>query len=356
MTELLPEVVGVVGLLAVMTYAVLAGADFGGGVWSLLARGPRAAAHRQAIAAAMGPVWEANHVWLIFVIVLLFTCFPPAYAALSVAFFVPFHLVLAGIVLRGASFVFRAHGHAASGAPLHWGHVFGIASVITPVLLGACLGAVSAGRIRVRGGTVDLGGTWPWLDWFPLAMGLLALAICAYLAAVYLTLETDGEVREDFRRRALGVWLVAGVLSLGTLALTYFEAPRLWQGLTGPRAGPVVALGVLLAPASAAAMWQRHYTTARGLAVGQVVVLLAGWGLAQWPYIIYPDLSLHAAAAPPATLAFVLGTLPVGLGLLLPSLWFLFAVFKGRNPAVAPEPSPTRPLDRLPSGGSPREA
>ncbi|MGH2355495.1 MAG: cytochrome d ubiquinol oxidase subunit II [Chloroflexota bacterium] len=357
MPDLLPELVGAVGLAAVLAYAVLAGADFGGGVWDLLARGPRAQAHRTAIAEAMGPVWEANHVWLIFVIVLLFTAFPPAYAALSVAFFVPFHLVLAGIVLRGASFVFRAHGHEAAAAPLGWGHVFGIASVITPVLLGACLGAISTGQIRVEAGSVVAGSALTWLRPFPLATGALALAVCAYLAAIYLTIETEGAVQQDFRRRALWVWLVAGVLALGVLVLTSTEAPRLWSRLTGGPAGLAVVGGVLLAPASAWAMWRRHFHWARVLGVGQVVLLLTGWALAQWPYIIYPDVDLRRAAAPDATLRAVVWTLPFGLGLLVPSLWFLFAVFKGRNPAPTDEPAGVkRPYARRAPPPSPPRA
>ncbi len=344
-TELLAELVGAVALAAVIAYAVLAGADFGGGIWDLLARGPRVGAQRAAIAAAMGPVWEANHVWLIFLIVLLFTAFPPAFAALSVALFWPFHLVLVGIVLRGAAFVFRAHGHAAARTPLGWGQVFGAASAITPLLLGACLGAISAGAVRVREGEVMRGAEWAWLGIFPLATGALALTLCAYLAAVYLTVETEGLLQADFRRRALGAWLVGGVLSVATLLLTLTEAPRLWQGLTGLPALPVVAVGMLLAPASGLAMWRRRFRWARLLGAGQVALLLLGWALAQWPYIIYPDVTLVGAAAPPATLRFVLWTLPLGMGLLLPSLWFLFAVFKGRNPsagtgAAAEEPMP----------------
>src|SRR5438105_4483404 len=150
-TMSLEDWVAGVALAGVIAYAVLGGADFGGGIWDLCAAGPRRAEQRRAIAHAMGPVWEANHVWLIFVIVVLFTAFPSAYAALSVALFVPLHLVLVGITLRGAAFVFRGPqvGGPGGGA---WGAVFGTASVITPALLGACVGAVSAGGLRVRGG------------------------------------------------------------------------------------------------------------------------------------------------------------------------------------------------------------
>ena len=147
-----------VALFAVIAYGVLAGADFGGGIWDILAGGPQRDEQRATIAKAMGPVWEANHVWLIFLIVILFSGFPPAYAALSIGLFVPLHLVLLGITLRGGAFVFRAHG-GGRAASLVWGAVFGGASVITPVLLGMSLGAVSAGNLRIHDGVVALDGS-----------------------------------------------------------------------------------------------------------------------------------------------------------------------------------------------------
>src|SRR5216684_4080407 len=149
-------------ITALILYALLGGADYGGGVWDLFAFGKRAPAQRALIAQAIGPVWEANHVWLIFVIVVLFTAFPPAYAALSVALFVPLHLVLVGITLRGAAFVFRGPQAGGPGSG-PWGAVFGVASVITPALLGMCVGAVSAGGLRVRGGEVRVEEPPPWL-------------------------------------------------------------------------------------------------------------------------------------------------------------------------------------------------
>jgi cytochrome d ubiquinol oxidase subunit II len=327
------ELTALVALAGITAYAVLAGADFGGGIWDLLARGPRAGAQRAAIAAAMGPVWEANHVWLIFVIVILFTAFPTAFAILSVGLFWPFHLALVGIVLRGAAFVLRAHGHPVAGRSFGWDQLFGAASAMTPVLLGMCLGAVSTGRLRAPGGHVAGGAEWAWLELFPLATGAVALAVCSYLAAVYLTLETYGPLREQFRRRALGAWLMGGVLSLATLLLAYIEAPRLWEGLTSLRAGPVVAAGVALAPLSGWAVLRRRFGWARACAAGQVVLLLAGWALAQWPYVVYPDAELVASSAPAATVRALLWTVPFGMALLLPSLWLLFRVFKGRVPA-----------------------
>lgn len=145
---------GSILLLGVILYAVLGGADFGGGIWDLVARGPRRRDQRLAIARAIGPIWEANHVWLIFVIVLTFTIFPPVFAAISTALYIPLSLVLVGITLRGGAFVFRAYAHDVATAQERWGRVFAAASAITPVLLGMCAGAVASGDIRIENGEV----------------------------------------------------------------------------------------------------------------------------------------------------------------------------------------------------------
>jgi cytochrome d ubiquinol oxidase subunit II len=281
----------------------------------------------------MGPVWGANHVWLIFLLVILFTAFPMAFATLSVAFFIPFHLLLVGIILRGAAFVFRAHGSAEAGSQRVWARAFGSASIIAPVLLGLCLGAVSAGEIRVMEGQVRVPDYWTtWLTPLSWACGALALALCAYLAAVYLTLETEGELREDFRRRTLlaGGAVVATALIL--LPLLALEAPRLADGLLSVKALPIVGLGTSLALLSLWAVLTRRFAIARAAAIGEVTMLLWGWALAQWPYMIYPDLTVEAAAAPDATLGFLLASAIPGLLVLIPSLLLLFAVFKGGNP------------------------
>ena len=342
----------IVMLAALVAYALLGCADFGGGIWDLLSRGPRAAEQRRHIARAIGPVWEANHVWLIFLIVILFTCFPRAYAAASVALFWPLHLILIGIVLRGASFVFRAYGSTAAATQRTWTRVFGIASALTPLLLGACLGAISTGEL---GADAPLDAWHGWLAPFPLAIGLLTLLISAYLAAVYLAWESagpeggvdrslpaeagnhpidlpDANLQNDFRKRALLTWLVAGATSIAVLVLARRDAPRLWEGLTSLPAAAIVAGGVLLAPASALALSSRRYRLARLLAGAQVTLLLVGWGVAQYPYLIAPDLTLASSAAPRPTLVLTAMTLPFGAAALIPSLWYLFKVFKGQNP------------------------
>src|SRR5262249_42692864 len=271
----LEDLVAAAGLAGVILYGVLGGADFGGGVWDLFAGGPRRDEQRAAIARAMGPVWEANHVWLIFVIVLLFTAFPAAFAALSVGLFGLFHLVLLGVSLRGAAFVFRGPQVAHRGAG-RWGTVFGVASVITPVLLGMAVGAVSAGSLRVHEGHVQVAGVVPpWLAPVSLAIGGLALTLCAYLAAVYLTVESQGELRDDFRRRALFAGTAVVGLAALALPLLKLETPHLWHGLLGLRAAPVLVAGVASALLSGWALLRRRFRLARAAAIVQVSLLLS---------------------------------------------------------------------------------
>lgn len=332
-------------LLGLIAYVLLGGADFGGGVWDLFASGPRKHAQREAISHAMGPVWEANHVWLIFVIVALFTCFPRGYSVLAVALFLPFHLTLAGVMLRGASFVFRGYAPPtkasdddSAGYPRErisiWGVVFGVASVISPFLLGAAFGALTAGEVRLDAEDRLQEASWPiWLSPYAIGCGLLAISSCAYLAAVYLTVETDGLLRDDFRWRAILSGTSTAALAAIVLLLAWYEAPWFFGQLTGWRCWPVLAAGVACFAASAWAVFGRRYRLSRVFAAGEITLLLLGWGLAQQPYLIYPDVTLSAAAAPRATIAFLLATLPLGALLLVPSLWFLLRTFKSRLPA-----------------------
>ena len=329
-TELLVNISAAAALFGMMAYGMFGGADFGGGVWDLFATGPRRKEQRLAIQKAMGPVWEANHVWLIFVVVILFTCFPRAYSKLAIALFVPFHLALVGIMLRGASFVFRSYESqepAEAAETSVWGVIFGVASIISPVLLGAAFGVVTEGLIRVKDDQVQAHPAF-WLTPYALANGLLALVTCAYLAAVYLTNETKGELREDFRYRAIlagtGTATLAGIV----LALAWFEARWFVDQMLSARALPVVIIGLLFFAASAWAVFTRRYVLSRVFAAGEICLLILGWGLAQHPYLVYPDLTFAKTAAPHATLYFLVLTLPVGGLLIAPSLFYLFRVFK----------------------------
>jgi cytochrome d ubiquinol oxidase subunit II len=312
-------------------YVLLGGADFGGGVWDLVASGARADDQRRLIAAAIGPVWEANHVWLIFVLTGLLSAFPSVFADLSVALYLPFSLALVGIVLRGSAFAFRSHGEPESTWQRSWTRVFGIASLVTPFVLGAAAASIASGRIRVVDGEVraDLVGSWTGI--LSLFAGLFAVAICAYLAATYLTVEAvqrnEVELERDFRSRALVTGLVAGALAATGLVLVRAEAPVLWEGMldAGLVFAVVSALGGI---ASLVAVWLRRYRLARAGAVVAVSSVLFGWGVSQWPYLIVPDVTVTDAAAPDATLRVVTIGFGIGAIVVAPSLYLLFRIFK----------------------------
>ncbi len=335
------ELVAGIALVALTAYVLLGGADFGGGVWDLLASGPRKRDQRALIAEAIGPIWEANHVWLILVIVVLFTCFPVAFARLTIGLHVPLSLMLIGIVLRGSAFTFRSHyGHDgehedAAGTSQYWGRVFASASVATPVMLGLCVSALAAGTLRPpgRAGFYD-SYIAPWLTPFGVGVGLLTLALFAFLAAVYLTVEArEPALREDFRRRALGAAGAVFVAAFGTLGLALLGAPLMGRGLTGAPWGPALHLATgAVAVAAIWALWSRRFRLARLAAAAQVSLILWGWALAQYPYLIPPDLTIRAAAAPRITLVLSLWVLGLGALVLFPSLIYLFRVFK-RSPA-----------------------
>ena len=308
--------------LALTAYAVLAGADFGGGVWDLFASGPRAREQRQAVAEAMGPVWEANHVWLIFMITGFFTAFPSEFAVLSLDLYLPFTIALVGIVLRGASFAFRAHAREAVGGPSAWGVAFGTASVIAPFFLATGIGSVAVGLSPTS-----------WASPYSLLIGVFAVAMCAYLAATYLTVETEGTALEaDFRRRAMVAGLVSGVVAIVCLLLAPIAAPNLAHALLG-RGLPLVILALINGPVALAAVWRSRPRIARVAVAGQVVLVLWAWAVGQWPYLI-PNVTIDSAAAPSSTLDGLLVVISVGMLLLIPSLAVLFRVFKARNPAA----------------------
>jgi cytochrome d ubiquinol oxidase subunit II len=323
-------------LFAVLTvYALSGGADFGGGVWDLLARGPRAEAQRQTIAHAIGPIWETNHVWMIVAVVMLFMGFPRVFEAISITLHVPITLALVGIVLRGSAFAFRSLDAPEGRFRRRWSYLFASASVVTPILLGVTVGAIASGRIRMDPTT---GRVVPeffraWLAPFPIVLGVFTAALFAFLAAVYLTLETeDRALREDFRIRALGAAAIVGVLALACFLLSERGAPVIYHGLAGrPWSLPFHALTGAAALGAMAALWLRRYLWARWLAMAQVVLILWGWALAQAPYLVVPDLTITNAAAPPTVLATLLIVLGAGAVILVPALGYLYTVFKGRS-------------------------
>lgn len=330
MTVLLPELVALLIVGALTVYVLMAGADFGGGVWDLFARGPRQQAQRALIADAITPIWEANHVWLIFAVVLLFTCFPPAFARLAVALHIPLTLMLIGIVLRGAAFTFRAYDDRRGPAQRTWGTIFSVASLVTPVLLGVCVGAVATERVLPPQGSFADGFIRPWATPFAFAVGALTLALFAFLAAVYLTLEArDEALREDFRRRALIAAAAVFVTAGAALLLSGLAAPRVRAGLTTAAWSLPLHINTGIAAVVAIiALWRRRWRLARLAAGAQAVLILWGWALGQYPYLVPPDLTIAEAAAPERTLRLVLSGVAAGALVLIPSLVYLFRVFK----------------------------
>lgn len=322
-------------LLSLVAYCVLAGADFGGGVWDLLATGSRAEEQKQLVDDAIAPVWEANHVWLILIVVLLFSCFPSAFAAASIALHIPLTLMLLGIVLRGSAFVFRRYGRR---GPKPWSRVFAISSAVTPVFLGICLGAVTGRGLQLLGGVPAQGFFGSWLMPFPIAVGVFSLALFAFLAAVYLTVEApEGPLREDFRWRALFSGVAVGVLAL-VAALLAGQATGQFRArlMQGSWSWPLQIGTGAAAVGAFAALWLRRYRVARVLAVAQVALIVLGWGLAQRPNLLGTDLTIHGSAAPDDALRPVLVGLLAGSIVLAPSLWWLFRVFKRASRPAGP--------------------
>ncbi|HEY7724482.1 MAG TPA: cytochrome d ubiquinol oxidase subunit II [Anaeromyxobacteraceae bacterium] len=319
-------------LAALVCYALSGGADFGGGIWDLLASGPRKREQRDLVEHAIGPIWEANHVWLILVVVVLFTGFPPAFAAVSTTLFVPLTLLLVGIVLRGAAFTFRSHGDSRDAVQARWGLLFSGSSVLAPLLLGACVGAIASGRLRVTAEGMPRSSPGAWLGPFPVAAGAFACALFAFLAAVYLAVEARGALQEDFRRRALGAGAAVFLGAAACALLSWREAPIVFAGLTsrGWSLPLQVATGAAAAGAFAA-LFRRRYGLARLAAAAQVGLIVLGWGASQHPYLVVPDLTIEAASAPRATQVPLLWALGIGAATLIPSLWLLFRVFKGRT-------------------------
>ena len=322
-------------LVGVMAYALFGGADFGGGVWDLLAWGERKKQQRLAIQRAMGPVWEANHVWLILVVVVLFTCFPRGFSSLSIALFVPFHLALLGIMLRGASFVFRSHQSRQKDAAAEtsaWGIVFGVASIISPILLGIAFGVITEGGIRVEEGGVAL------VRARSVAVALLPrqrpLGACP--PAPILPPYTS-----RMKPKATCARIFDGGQSLPGRPRPYWQASCCcWPGSKriGSSTGcsacerfPLFSLAWVVSRDPRGPSSRRHFALSRVFAAGEIGLLLLGWGLAQYPYLVYPDLPLASVAAPVATLRFMVLSLPVGAVFIVPSLWMLFRVFKSEH-------------------------
>jgi cytochrome d ubiquinol oxidase subunit II len=312
-----------VGLAAMVLYAVFGGADFGGGVWDLLAWGPRRDAQRAAITTAIGPVWESNHVWLIFALVILFTCFPAAFADIATGLNAPLCFALVGIVMRGTAFVFRNYATDSPALVRVWTVVFGIASLLTPFWFGAAIGALATGR-------------YAWLSAFALSTGVFAVAVCAQIAAVFLVREVDDALlREDFRRRGIYATFAVWIVGLVPTVIAAAQEPHLFGAFLAPAALSAMLCAIALGLVVMLALGRRASFAAR-IAVGaEALAILVGWFGAQAPALVPGRLTYVQAASSDAMIVAVLVAAVIGAILLVPSMLLLFAVFKGPRPSAS---------------------
>jgi cytochrome bd ubiquinol oxidase subunit II len=316
-----PLVLILAGLAA---YTVLGGADFGAGFWELLARGPRGASIREHTHRAMAPVWEANHVWLIFVLVVCWTAYPVAFSSIASTLTIPLFLAGIGIVLRGASYALRA-GRPSERQEGVLSVVFALSSVLTPFALGATVGGIASARVPVGNAA---GEEWSsWLNRTSVLIGVLAVASAAYLAAVYLAADAAradrAELVRAFRARALAAGLVAGAVAIAGLVVLRSDARPLFDGLTSGGGLAMVVVSIVAGAVTLALVWRSRFEPARVSAAVAVVAIIAGWGLGQKPSFL-PGLSIDEAAAGDATLVAVLVSVAVGALVLVPSLAWLF--------------------------------
>jgi cytochrome bd ubiquinol oxidase subunit II len=315
-------------------YTLFGGADFGAGLWDLVAGGAeRGRPQRDLIEHSIGPVWEANHVWLIFVITLFWTAFPAAFAPFAATLYIPLTLAALGIIARGAAFAFRKASEELWLKRL-FGAAFAFSSVVTPFFLGTVVGAVASQRVPPGIAEGDIVGSW----WNPtsLTTGVLAVGTTAYLAAVYLCADAqragDDRLAEAFRGRALATGVLVGLATAAALPVVRADAPDLYAGLTG-QALPIALVSGIAGLASLGLLLARRYVLVRLTAALAVTAVIWGWGVAQYP-VMLPGLTVSAAAGDPAVLTVVLWVLAIGSLLLVPSLAFLYTVFQRNRPAT----------------------
>lgn len=307
-------------------YALFGGADFGGGVWDLVAGGPeRGERPRALIQRSLTPVWEANHVWLIFVLVVLWTAFPQAFSAIFTTLYVPLTLAALGIVLRGCGFAFRKvieglQGRRAMGA------TFAISSFMTPFFMGTVVGAIAAGNVPADG-SGDAFSTWT--GPLPLLIGAMFVATSAYLAAVFLVGDArrggDEEMERYFERRALGAAAVAGAFAVAGLFELHSEARYVFDRLTS-QGLPLVILSLVCGAVLLAVLLRGGRRPLRPLAAGAVVAVIWGWGVAQFPYLLPTSLRIDQAAAPDPTMTIIFVVFAAAAVLVLPSLGLLYTL------------------------------
>jgi cytochrome d ubiquinol oxidase subunit II len=317
-------------LIGLVLYTVLAGADFGAGLWQLLAgRGPTAERVRDHAHHAIAPVWEANHVWLVFVLTVTWTAYPIAFGSIASTLSVPLFIAAIGIIFRGASYALQA-GVSGPHERRVVENVFALSSILTPFALGAAVGGIASARVPVGNAAGNLWSSW--LNPTSNLVGVLAVALSAFLAAVYLCADAhrlgEPDLERSFRRRALVSGMVTGALAIAGLAVLRADAPVLGHRLIAGPGLPAIVVSVLAGLGTLLLVWRRRYGEARVSAALAVAAIVVGWALAQRPNIL-PGLTVQQAAAPTDTLIGVVVAVLAGAVILFPSLALLFSFVLG---------------------------
>ena len=351
---MLPEICLGLVIAGITAYAVLGGADFGGGFWDLTAGGAeRGGRVRGMVERSMGPVWEANHVWLIFVLVVMWTCFPVAFGSIMSTLYVPMLIAVVGIIFRGTAFALRGQAATIGEARL-LGALFASSSVLVPFCFGASLGAIGSGRVPVGNAAGDPISSW--LNPTGILVGSLAVITGAYLAAVYMAGDSVRaglpDMERAFRARALIAGVVAGAVAIGGLFVLRSDARPLFDGLTSDGGLAFVIASAVAGGTTLVLVWVRRYEFARFTAAAAVASVTIGWAFAQSPYLLPDQLTLDRAAAGDATLVATLIGVGLGMLVLVPSLYLLYSLtLKGRlDQEFEPLDQRFRPL----SAGDPR--
>ncbi len=317
-------------LAALVAYAVFGGADFGAGVWEFNTAFRSSERERKQLLHAIGPIWETNHVWLIFILVLLFGAFPSAFASMNEALFVPLLLALTGIVFRGAAYAFSAQRPA--GTAIRWRVAFALASVLAPLFLGVCVGAMASGEMQFDADGHFVGNHLSgWINSLSIFCGFFTVGLCAYTSATYMMRESvlsgDADLVDLWRTRALAVGTLMGVLALGGLLLAASRYPLLWQGLAG-RGWPIILISMVSGVGSLRAIHrQRTNVAVIGVTVTCATVVI-GWAVAQYPMLLPPYWTVTNSASPDSVLALILGVTGIGAMFLVPALVLLLKIFK----------------------------
>jgi cytochrome d ubiquinol oxidase subunit II len=348
-------------LVGLVLYTVLAGADFGAGLWQLTAgRGRDAARIRDHAHHSMAPVWEANHVWLIFVLTVFWTAYPVAFGSIASTLSIPLFIAAVGIVLRGAAYALRS-GTATARETRTIDTVFALSSALTPFALGTAVGGIASRRVPVGNAGGHLVSSW--LNPTSALVGALAVVTAAYLAGVYLSADAvrrkEPELAREFRRRALIAGVLAGAIALGGLAVLHSDSKALYHGLVYGDGLPAVIVSIVAGLCALALVWRARFELARYAAALAVAAIIAGWALAQRPLLLR-GLTIEQAAAPHDTLVAMVVVVIAGAAILFPSLATLFRLLLRGNlddaGALAPRARPGRAVLSASARGLPARA